>query len=831
MSNIKDLKMKPKLIAAFLIAGLVPLGIIAVLSLDKAKDGMMNLAFNQLKSVQMIKKSQVSTFFGERTGDVRVLADNPYTKMAIAELGKAYNAAEEKGLQGNGVFQDETYQSVYELYNPTFKYYMETYGYYDVFLIGPNEGKAFYTVALEADFGTQLSRENHHLANIWKEALRTGDVVLSDMEPYAPSADAPAMFVACQIVDSGQTIGVLALQISNDALNAIMQERSGMGQTGETYLVGSDKKMRSDSYLDPNGHSVEASFKGTVQANGVDTEATQEALVGKGGSKVIIDYNGNPVLSVYEPFDLPGGIRWVAIGEIDLAEIEAPIEAIRTSIIWIVAVIAVAATLFAFWLAIGIANPLAALTSLARQIAKGDLNQQVAIQQGDEVGQLAGAFREMCDALRGKADTAEKIARGNLSVELKAASQEDTLGHAMINMVGSIKSMNGEIGGLVEAAVAGKLDTRGDSTKFEGDYAQIIQGVNNTLDAVIEPVNEAAQILDKLAGRDLSARVQGDYQGDHARIKNSLNTAIQNLDESLNQVGGATGQVTSAAGQISSGSQSLAEGASQQASSLEEISSSLEEMSSMTRQNADNSNQAKTLAQTARESADQGTQAMERMTQTIGKIKTSSDETAKIISTIDEIAFQTNLLALNAAVEAARAGEAGKGFAVVAEEVRNLAQRSAEAAKSTADLIEESVSNSESGVKVTEEVAGILEEIAEGSRKVNDLVVEIAAASTEQTQGIEQVNSAVAQLDKVTQQNAANAEESASASEELNGQASELQSMVGQFTLSNNGRAHTVQTVAGTERLNGKNLHSQIHTPLQEEDEEQLLETSVFSMD
>jgi len=241
---------------------------------------------------------------------------------------------------------------------------------------------------------------------------------------------------------------------------------------------------------------------------------------------------------------------------------------------------------------------------------------------------------------------------------------------------------------------------------------------------------------------------------------------------------GGAEQVSSASGQVASSSQQMAEGASEQASSLEEISSSLEEMASMTRQNADNAKQANTMATDAQNAATKGMDAMTNMSSAINRIKTSSDETAKIIKTIDEIAFQTNLLALNAAVEAARAGDAGKGFAVVAEEVRNLAQRSAEAAKNTSALIEESQKNAENGVTVTADVAEILGKITETVQKVTQLIGEVTAASNEQAQGIDQVNTAVSQMDKVTQSNAANAEESASASEEMSSQAAELNSMV-----------------------------------------------------
>lgn len=251
------------------------------------------------------------------------------------------------------------------------------------------------------------------------------------------------------------------------------------------------------------------------------------------------------------------------------------------------------------------------------------------------------------------------------------------------------------------------------------------------------------------------------------RLISSLKVSIASLIETSQQLSEASNQVAVS-------SSALAEGSSEQAASLEETSSTLEEMASMTKLNADNTAQAAQLADDNSKRAESGGEAMMRMTQEIGEIKQSSDETAKIIKTIDEISFQTNLLALNAAVEAARAGDAGRGFAVVAEEVRNLAQRAADAAKNTSALIELSQQRAEVGVSVANEAQEILTEINSSTIKVGALLQEIASASVEQARGAEQLNTAVTQMDQITQSNAASAEETASASEQLSAQAQEV---------------------------------------------------------
>ena len=441
---------------------------------------------------------------------------------------------------------------------------------------------------------------------------------------------------------------------------------------------------------------------------------------------------------------------------------------------------------------LNITRPLKFITDRAKKLAVGHISLSGEDKAGleairsrrDELGDIGKSFSDLIGNQSLKAKTAEQVAKGNLDIEIDVAGADDVLGHSMVEMIDSIKSLNLEIKRLTDAAFAGNLEMRADVEKYLGGYGKIVGDLNKMLDTITEPINEAAGTLERASKKDLAVRMEGQYRGRYAELKDYINKTIVSLDEALSQVAQSVSQVSTASSEVANSSQLLAEGANDQASSLEAISSSLEEMTSMTKQNSANADQAKKLSNNTKTSAQRGNEAMIRMNEAIDRIKASSDQTAKIVKTIDEIAFQTNLLALNAAVEAARAGDAGKGFAVVAEEVRDLAQRSAKASRESSAMIEDSVRKAADGVEITRLVAESLEEILKDSAKASDLVEEISAATMEQAQSTDQISESVSQMDRITQQNAANAQESSSVAEELSSQAAELLGMVRQFKLS-----------------------------------------------
>jgi len=369
------------------------------------------------------------------------------------------------------------------------------------------------------------------------------------------------------------------------------------------------------------------------------------------------------------------------------------------------------------------------------------------------------------------ADIANKIAIGDLSTQIQLkAGDTSSLMAAMKNMSDTLKGLLADTDVLVKAAAEGALDTRADASKYQGDFRKLVQGINDTLDGVIDPVNEAVEVLKEMEQGNLTQTVNGDYKGQLKDFKDSVNNTIAKLSQVIGEVNGAAANIAGASEEVSATAQSMSQATSEQAASVEETSASVEQMSASINQNTEN---AKVTDGMATQASGEAVQGGEAVRETVGAMKSIAGK----IGIIDDIAYQTNLLALNAAIEAARAGEHGRGFAVVAAEVRKLAERSQIAAQEIGELAESSVEMAESAGK-------LLDTIVPSIKKTSDLVQEIAAASEEQSAGVGQINTAMDQLNQITQQNASSSEQLAATSEEMSGQAAQLQELIAFFTVS-----------------------------------------------
>ncbi|MDD3481901.1 Cache 3/Cache 2 fusion domain-containing protein [Azovibrio restrictus] len=347
--------------------------------------------------------------------------------------------------------------------------------------------------------------------------------------------------------------------------------------------------------------------------------------------------------------------------------------------------------------------------------------------------------------------------------------------------------MEREIQGIVYAAAQGDFSKRLALEGKEGFFHSLALGLNQLLDTASNGLQAVAGVLESLARGDLTRKIEGDYQGTFARLRDDANATVEQLTRVVRRIQESTEAINTAAQEIASGNTDLSSRTEEQASSLEETASSMEELTGTVKQNADNAREANQLADSAQVVAERGGQVVEQVVQTMGAIHQSSSKIADIIGVIDGIAFQTNILALNAAVEAARAGEQGRGFAVVATEVRNLAQRSAGAAKEIKGLISDSVEKVEAGSKLVDQAGRTMEEVVSSIKKVARIMGDIAEASREQSAGIDQVGLAVSQMDEMTQQNAALVEEAAAAAESLEEQARSLAQAVSVFRTGGHG--------------------------------------------
>ena len=632
-----------------------------------------------------------------------------------------------------------------------FTRFIDQYGYSDLFLIHP-DGTVFYSVNHRADYGSNLIDGPYASTGLGKAFRKTKDSQVfsfSDFQPYAPLDGRPVAFMAQPVMSDEATEEreielVVAVQIPIDEINAIMQERSGMGETGETYLVGPDMLMRSDSYTVPDQYSVTASFS-NPEAGTVDTRASREALDGHTDKAIITNYANNAVLSAYTPLDVRN-TRWALIAEMSTDEAFASAHRLTLLMRNVAIVGFVIIAVFSFIVSGYITRPIHFLVQLAEKVSEGDLS--VIFQEKhfgrDEIGILARAFQNVVTYFREMAEIATSIAKGDLRKEVVPKSDRDTLGQALEQMIAYLHEMATVATAFAEGDLRQEVSPRSDFDVL-GKAFYSMKTLRELVQQIIESAQQLGLSADQLT-RISDMMAAGSEQTSHQVHAVSVNN--QHMNQNINSVSTA---------------------AEEYAASIRGVSHNIKEVAHLI-----------TVA----------VEATQATATTITDLESRSMEIGEISKVITSITQQTNLLALNATIEAARAGEVGRGFVVVANEVKNLANETAISAEDITRLIETIRSSVREAKDAITHVLEIVHQVndlsnsittavgqqASTTKEISQNIMDIATGSDEITRSMNEVTGAA----NHSSENAGNVQKAAG---ELAALAEQLRQVVAQFKI------------------------------------------------
>ena len=499
---MKNVSIKIQIVGLVFIALAVLSIILTMTSVSSSKEALIQKSYDGLTSARDSKAEQVHNFFAERIGDINVMASSDNVKSLVNDLMYAYDKLQ---VKENELFptEDPLVKEKTAKHETFFKKYVDEYGYYDVFILCADHGHIMYTQAKESDYGENLSYgslKSSGLAEAWKKAKELKRAVFVDMKPYAPSAGAPAMFLAAPVYHGDEMKSIVVFQVSDASVNKIMQFRKGYGKSQEDYLVGQDKLMRSDSFLDPQGHSLKASFANNV---GVNTKATKEALNGKTNTEIITDYNGNSVLSSFAPIKIGQDIQWAIISEIDESEVlEVPTH-IRNSLAIeaIVILLVVIAIAFAI-ISLSVIKPIEAFKAKILQIATNhDLSQRVDTNAPTEISDMSVSFNKLLDSLQELISTSKTSSTENASISHELSATANSVGINVENSVSIVTSATSkaqEVQSEIETSVQDAKESKGDIIKANDNLGTARDEIISLTSKVQESAESEAELANSM---------------------------------------------------------------------------------------------------------------------------------------------------------------------------------------------------------------------------------------------------------------------------------------------------------------------------------------------